>query len=801
MNVEDKLKTALDEIEEEELLQLWGASKEELAEGLSVPMDLDVDDILYYVEKFVYPFSYYFNKQTVVYGSKKQYEETRYYPRIIDDDVVKGVCSPTLRDLFEKKDLTAILKSFFTDTELHGFGGFRWGPSSKKTKDTQAIVLTPEGEPALLFYYDSFHLFLDVTRYLGKDGKPLLAEFEKRLGFERAKTHTMKTILELYDDEEAYALEESVSEEDVESVVRGLSKSNATSFVTSANNKKKKLERETGVGIEFVKSKGGTASADYKDGKVRVYVTDDLIKDKDAARRITTSVNHELRHDEQKKSGKLVEPKYYTSSKKIDKKKYYKNENELDAMAVEVADDLKASLGKTKLKHVSASELKKHVDESPRLATIAKEGGSSAISKLTKSVKDIAKDMKESRRYDMKRLRERGIGSALVEYAEKFVRDIDERSQDPLGDLLDAKEEAIDLVKAFRSSNTIPEFISKSPNTLDYSTKDLVWFYDQAASGAFGNEARYVENAAPRKRVREGIQRTFYGLFDESGERRTDYIFDTLNEAERQKRVYERHGHGPFVIKETNQVGVVKDTSSLRETRRVRENFAFFDSGKRSRTFGVGIKDRSTGLSDSDEANIEFAKRLRFHESRKRHLRELSSSFPYEIDGKYNEPSDKERLKGRPRYVLVSRSPEFTDFLVNFFLPQVSDGWWENNSSKPVYDLWANSRVVTIKDLKDPRVPRGMFPGVMLTEYGPGVYLSYNGNDVAFPEDGPAYAKEQMDYPPDEELIRKMCKGVLKMTYHVRSPKTEEEKALFLPLDELKSFAKNPAVEKEFELE
>jgi hypothetical protein len=63
------------------------------------------------------------------------------------------------------------------------------------------------------------------------------------------------------------------------------------------------------------------------------------------------------------------------------------------------------------------------------------------------------------------------------------------------------------------------------------------------------------------------MQRTFYGLF-EADEKRSDYVFDTIKEAERQKGLYEKHGHGPFRVQEVSQSGRLLDkqpTAKIKE--------------------------------------------------------------------------------------------------------------------------------------------------------------------------------------------------------------------------------------------
>jgi hypothetical protein len=118
----------------------------------------------------------------------------------------------------------------------------------------------------------------------------------------------------------------------------------------------------------------------------------------DVTKQLTTSLKHELRHDKQyQKTGKVGDGSSYKKGDKIDTDKYYEDPDELDALAPEIAEDLATEMGSAKVKHISAHDLKKHADKSGRLADIKKHGGSKALSKITKSIKDAAKDLEESR--------------------------------------------------------------------------------------------------------------------------------------------------------------------------------------------------------------------------------------------------------------------------------------------------------------------------------------------------------------------------------------------------------------------
>jgi hypothetical protein len=195
----------------------------------------------------------------------------------------------------------------------------------------------------------------------------------------------------------------TINKDSIQKFISGVHGSNADSFVKSANLRKNVIEKEIGLPVEFIKNTGGDASASYENSgqtqKINIFVNDSMAKaDKDdIVKQLTRSINHELRHDKQyKKKGKVGSGEnYQKSGGKIDTDKYYKDENELDAVAPEIVDDLKDEIGLTKLKHISPAELKKHKDKSDRLGDISKHGGSTSLSKLTKSIKDVAKDLKE----------------------------------------------------------------------------------------------------------------------------------------------------------------------------------------------------------------------------------------------------------------------------------------------------------------------------------------------------------------------------------------------------------------------
>jgi hypothetical protein len=405
-----------------------------------------------------------------------------------------------------------------------------------------------------------------------------------------------------------------IPKSDVEQFLSSVSGSSVSSFVNSANKKASQLSKKLGLPVEFVKSEG-VASADYTpdgkgSGKVRVFVTDEMAKAKkdEVARQLSRSLSHEARHSKQDKAGEMGKVDYYKTNGKIDDKKYYNNKSEIDALATEVVDDLKDELG-DKLKHISPAELKKHVNDSPRLYTISKEGGSSAVSKLAKSVKDVAKDLKERRHnvslkegtwaykeeykveaykkideliewlYDKfgddtlfdllgdaknrimqiynehqkprtgfqiqeekvvvvkddDRLRVQKVGDpdhfvrfpkklrkkvgqkfdvenltmgkndcytasgeiikestkTILNYIKKFVKEEDENSENPLGDLIDLDGEAADIYAAYNQSKTIDDFKQLMPITVDYSDKFITWLYKELEGGAFGESTEY----------------------------------------------------------------------------------------------------------------------------------------------------------------------------------------------------------------------------------------------------------------------------------------------------------------------
>lgn len=98
------------------------------------------------------------------------------------------------------------------------------------------------------------------------------------------------------------------------------------------------------------------------------------------------------------------------------------------------------------------------------------------------------------------------------------------------------------------------------------------------------------------------MQKIFYGLF-EGKEARSDFVYDTIREAERQKAIYEKHGHGPFSIRETSASGraIVK---SVREAYRVTEDERTFEQ-----VYG------KSGVGDTSKLVPEYVRGLRFRES------------------------------------------------------------------------------------------------------------------------------------------------------------------------------------------
>jgi hypothetical protein len=167
------------------------------------------------------------------------------------------------------------------------------------------------------------------------------------------------------------------------------------------------------------------------------------------------------------------------------------------------------------------------------------------------------------------------------------------------------------------------------------------------------------------------MQRTYFGLF-ESGETRSDYVFGNLKEAELQKRVYERHGHGPFEIKETSQSGrliekrhtekdvklaeavlrragvkYVRPSTRIREMIRHREDDRTFEE-----VYG------KAGIGDNSALVPSFVRNLKFHESKARgghrSLREDSRDVPILPIGRLRSKKifDYEELKDMVAYVI-----------------------------------------------------------------------------------------------------------------------------------------------------
>jgi hypothetical protein len=320
----------------------------------------------------------------------------------------------------------------------------------------------------------------------------------------------------------------------VKKFVSGISGSNADSYVKTANMRKAQLEKAIGLPVEFIKDKNNEASADYVagekrgTGKIRVYVNDDMAKaDKDnVAKQLTTSLNHELRHNTQySKSGKKGDGSHYQKGQgKIDSKKYYQDEDELDALAPEIVDDLKDEIGITKLKHISTSELKKNVDKSNRLSTISKEGGSSSLSKLTKSIKDVAKDLKETT--FIKSIPDGEGGDRYIDYQiddyevvdifEDYLKEYKDK-ENSVAKAIEATEQYFHTLGVWNADeNFIKEVLSK--------------YYEDISEGPYGTPVEEIQDFIKYCNRNKAAMLCWSGLVDDWEERKSD-ASDLLGDA------------------------------------------------------------------------------------------------------------------------------------------------------------------------------------------------------------------------------------------------------------------------------